>query len=125
MADPVKDPMALWRELLGQWEKSVNALANQTMGSEEYSRSMNGAMGLTLKMQESMKDVMATYLANMNLPSRVDFARLDERVQGIEGRLDRIIALLERSVPAGSAPATPPAPRPPRTKRPPSAERKD
>jgi hypothetical protein len=124
MADSVKDPMALWRDLLGQWEKSVNALANETMGSEEYSRSVNGAMGLTLKMQESMKDVMATYLANMNLPSRVDFMRLDERVQGIEGRLDRIIALLERSA-RGSAPATPAAPRPPRTKRPPAVERKD
>jgi hypothetical protein len=124
MADSVKDPMALWRDLLGQWEKSVNALANETMGSEEYSRSMNGAMGLTLKMQESMKDVMATYLANMNLPSRVDFTRLDERVQGIEGRLDRIIALLERGALAGAAPATPAAPRPPRTKRPPSVERK-
>ncbi len=108
--------MALWRDLLGQWEKSVNTLANQTMGSEEYSRSMNGAMGVTLKMQESMKDVMATYLANMNLPSRVDFTRLDERVQGIEGRLDRIIALLERGALGGPAPATPAAPRPPRTK---------
>jgi hypothetical protein len=124
MADSVKDPMALWRDLLGQWEKSVNALANETMGSEEYSRSMNGAMGVTLKMQESMKDVMATYLANMNLPSRVDFTRLDERVQGIEGRLDRIIALLERNA-RGSAPATPAAPRPPRTKRAPAVERKD
>jgi hypothetical protein len=125
MADPIKDPMALWRDLLGQWEKSVNALANETMGSEEYSRSMNGAMGVTLKMQESMKDVMATYLANMNLPSRVDFNRLEERVQGIEGRLDRIIALLERNARAGSAPTTPPVRRPPRTKRPPPNERKD
>jgi len=125
MADSAKDPMALWRDLLGQWEKSVNTLANQTMGSEEYSRSMNGAMGVTLKMQESMKDVMATYLANMNLPSRVDFTRLDERVQGIEGRLDRIIALLERGALGGPAPATPAAPRPPRTKRPPPAEPRD
>ena len=124
MADPGKDPMALWRDLLGQWEKSVNTLANETMGSEEYSRSMNGAMGVTLKMQETMKDVMATYLANMNLPSRVDFTRLDERVQGIEGRLDRIIALLERSASGGSAPTKPAAPRPPRTKRPPAVERK-
>ena len=123
MADPGKDPMALWRDLLGQWETSVNTLANETMGSEEYSRSMNGAMGLTLKMPESMKDVMATYLANMNLPSRVDFTRLDERVQGIEGRLDRIIALLERSA-RGSASAAPAVPRPPRTKRPPAVERK-
>ncbi|HEY4441263.1 MAG TPA: poly(R)-hydroxyalkanoic acid synthase subunit PhaE [Candidatus Elarobacter sp.] len=116
MADEPKDPMALWREMLGQWEKSVNALANQTMGSEEYSRRMNGAMGASLKLQESMRDAMTTYLATMNLPSRTDVARLDERVASVEAKLDRLIALVER----GSAPKAPSAPRPPRTKRPPA-----
>jgi hypothetical protein len=121
MADPPKDPLSLWRDLLGQWEKSVNTLANETMGSEEYSRSINGAMGLTLKMQESLRDVMTAHLANLNLPSRVDVARLDERVQNVEAKLDRLIALVERGAPPASVP---PAPRPPRTKRPPGSERK-
>ena len=59
----------------------------------------------------------------LDVAQLVVLTRLDERVQGIEGRLDRIIALLERSA-RGSAPATPAAPRPPRTKRPPAVERK-
>jgi Poly(R)-hydroxyalkanoic acid synthase subunit (PHA_synth_III_E) len=116
MAEAPKDPMSLWRDMLGQWEKSVNALANQTMGSEEYSRQMNGAMSVTLKLQESMRDAMSSYLATMNMPSRAELARLDERVQSVEAKLDRLITLVER----GSASPPPPAPRPPRTKKPPS-----
>ena len=119
MADPPNDPMAIWRDMLGQWEKSVNTLANQTMGTDEGSRSINSAMSMTLKMQESMRDVMATHLANLNLPSRADVARLDERLQAMEARLDRIVTLLERVASgAGSGPAAVAPPRPPRTKRP-------
>ena len=122
MAEPPKDPLALWRDMLGQWEKSVNTLANQTMASEDYSRSMNGALSLSIKMQESMRDAMTAYLAQMNVPSRTDVARLDERLGAVELKLDRLIALVERSGGAGGA--TRPAdaarpPRPPRTKRPP------
>ena len=117
MADAPNDPLSLWRDMLGQWEKSVNALANQTMGSEEYSRQMNGAMSVTLKLQETMRDAMTPYLATLNMPSRAELARLDERVQSVEAKLDRLITLVERG--SGSSPAPPPTPRPPRTKRPP------
>ena len=125
MADPPTDPLALWRDMLGQWEKSVNTLANQTMASEDYSRQMNGAMSLSLKLQESMRDAMTAYLSQMNLPSRTDVARLDERLGAVELKLDRLIALTERGVAAvGAVPAADSTrpPRPPRTKRPPGTE---
>ncbi len=110
MAEAPKDPFALWRELVGQWEKSVNAAANQTMGSEQFSRSMHGALGGSLQAQETMRTAMAAYLASLNLPSRADVAAIGER-------LDRIIALLERQ--AGPAAQPEPPAKPPRTKRPP------
>jgi len=133
MADKDKnpDPMALWRDMLSQWETNVNALANKTMASDEYSSSMHGAMGGMLKLQDTMKQFMATYLANANLPSRAEVVAIAERIGGVEARLDRIMALLERiaaapragaSAMAPTAPssaATPPSPRPPRTKKPP------
>jgi hypothetical protein len=122
---PGNDPLAPWRELVSQWEKNVNALANTTMASDEYSSSMHGAMGATLKIQQTMKDAMAAYLANANLPSRTEVLALGERLTGVEARLDRITTLLERiaATTAGeSAAAPPPAPRPPRTKSPPGAE---
>ena len=126
MADKDKDPLAPWRDLLSQWEQNVNTMANRTMASDEYSSSMNGAMGATLKMQETMRQFMATYLASANLPSRTEVLGIAERIGGVEARLDRIAALLERLAEQrpgeAAAPATPPQPRPPRTKSPPRAE---
>ncbi|MEA2787047.1 MAG: hypothetical protein QOF71_3151 [Candidatus Eremiobacteraeota bacterium] len=119
--------MALWRDMLSQWETNANALANKTMASDEYSSSMHGAMGGMLKLQETMKQFMATYLANANLPSRAEVLAIAERIGGVEARLDRMNALLERIADSRSANATSPAPaaaparpRPPRTKSPPA-----
>jgi hypothetical protein len=129
MADPKDvDPLATWRDLLSQWEQGMNTIANRAMGSDEYSSSMNGAMGATLKLQETMRQFMAVQLANANLPSRAEVQAIAERVGGLEARLDRITALLERIVASPrSADAPPPADapprvRPPRTKKPPGTE---
>ncbi|MDB5026702.1 MAG: alpha/beta hydrolase [Candidatus Eremiobacteraeota bacterium] len=93
MADPKeKDPLAMWRDMLSQWETNVNALANRTMKSDEYSSSMHGAMGMSLRMQEAIRDFMAAYLATTNLPSRTEVLALGERIGGIEARLDRMNA---------------------------------
>jgi len=123
-----KDPLGVWRDLLSQWEQNVNTIANRTMGSDEFSSSMNGTMGATLKLQETMRQFMATYLASANLPSRAEVLAIAERLGGVETRLDRITALLERiaAAPAGAAaaPAAPTRARPPRTKTAPSAEPK-
>jgi len=123
------DPLETWRELLSQWEQGMNAIANRTMGSDQYSSSMNGAMGATLKLQETMRQFMAAHLASANLPSRAEVLAIAERVGGLETRLDHITALLERIVAAPRAPADaeppqsgPARPRPPRTKKPPSTE---
>jgi hypothetical protein len=125
MPDKENDPLAVWRDLLSQWEQNVNAIANRTMGSDEYSSSMNGAMTATLKLQETMRQFMATYLASANLPSRTEVLDIAERLGGVETRLDRITALLERAAaarPGEAAAPEPPRPRPPRTKKPPSTE---
>jgi hypothetical protein len=114
----------MWRDLVSQWEQNVNALANQTMASDEFSSSSNQAMTMALKLQQATGSAMATYLATMNLPSRADVTALGERLQAIETYLSRIAASLE-------ATATPDASgrrrrkdrkatKPPRTKQPPS-----
>jgi hypothetical protein len=129
--DKPADPMAMWRDMLSQWETNVNALANKTMASDEYSSSMNGAMGGMLKFQDTMKQFMATYLASANLPSRAEVLAIAERIGGVEARLDRIAELLQRiaeapradAISTATVPAAAPArPRPPRTKSPPAAE---
>lgn len=119
------DPLAVWRDMLAQWETSVNALANQTMATDEYSSTMHGAMGLTLRMQETIKQFMTAYLAATNLPSRAEVLALGERLGDVEAQLARMNALLQRIADAqgnGAPAATPARPRPPRTKSPPAAE---
>jgi hypothetical protein len=39
-----KDPAAAWQDLVAQWEKNLNALANRTTGSDEFSKSINQAV---------------------------------------------------------------------------------
>ena len=118
MADKDKppDPMALWRDMLSQWETNVNALANKTMATDEYSSSMHGAMGGMLKLQETMKQFMATYLATANLPSRAEVLAIAERIAAAP----RSDAVATATIPA----AAPTPPRPPRTKSPPATEPK-
>lgn len=121
MASPVTpsslDPLALWRDAVAQWEKGVNEAAGQTMGSSEFAQGLHGAMGTSLSAQKTVADLMGRYLTALNLPSREEVAALGERLSGIESRLIRMTALLERAVP-GSA-GTGAVARVPRTKQPP------
>jgi hypothetical protein len=122
MADKgAPDPLAPWRELLSQWEKSANTLANRGMATDGFSGSMNQAMNVLLQGQQHLGEAMVKYLAALNLPSRADLLTLGEQLGAIEAQLASIARILERQN-AAAAPAPPPAPAvelPPRTKRPP------
>ncbi len=77
---PSKDPAAAWRDLVAQWEKNLNELANRAMGSDEFAKSMNQAVNLSAGMQNSMSDAMGRYLASLNLPSRAEMIDFGERL---------------------------------------------
>jgi len=116
---PSKDPAAAWRDLVTQWEKNLNELANRTMGSDEFAKSVNQAVGLSAGMQSSLSEAMGRYLASLNLPSRTEMAAIGERLHAIEQRLDRVLELLQASAGAAEAEgAVAGAKPPPRTKRP-------
>jgi hypothetical protein len=115
-----KDPTAAWQDLVAQWEKNLNALANRTMGSDEFSKSINQAMSLSAGMQSSLGELVGRYLASLNLPSRTEMTSIGERLQAIEDRLERIHALLQRLAGVAESDAASVSAKPPRTKRPPS-----
>jgi hypothetical protein len=117
MAEDLKDPLTLWRDMLSEWEKSYNAVATKAMASEDFSRTANRASQAAMQMQQAMTESMGRYLALMNLPGRADSAAIEERIRGIEDGIGRIAAALERGRAGALAPDA--APRPPRTKRPP------
>jgi hypothetical protein len=113
---PNLDPLGLWREMLGQWERGLNSVANQAMGSDEFSRAMHQVTSLGLRMQQTMGEAMDKSLRALNLPSRGDLVAITERI----GRIEETLARIESAMrPAGEAPAS--APRPPRTRQPPAA----
>jgi hypothetical protein len=119
---PSLDPMAMWRELTAQWEKSTNEFANETMSSDPFRQGMHGGMNASLTAQKALGDLMARYLALLNLPTRADIQALGEQLQRIDDHLAHIGRAMEgggRSPAASAAAHAPPQPR--RTRQPPQA----
>jgi hypothetical protein len=120
MAEKSNDPVALWQNMLGEMEKGFNAFASRAMESPEFSKVVNQVGGVSAGAQKQLGEIMEKYLIGMNLPSRAQMVGMAERLQGIEGQLNEIKALLHQINNNPGAPADGPAaaPRPPRTKRP-------
>jgi hypothetical protein len=118
------DPAANFREMVTKWERGFDSLANQVMGTEGYSRSMNQMQDLQLGMQAMFKEFMTQNLTNANMPTRDDLVRLAESVGDLDRRMARIESLLEAMVPSNAAVGSGPRKGPPRTKKPPSAKAK-
>ena len=123
MADKGNDPAAIWQTMLGEMEKGFNSFANQAMTSPEFSKAMNQVGGVTAGAQKQLGELMEKYLLAMNLPSRAQMVGMAERIQGIEGQLNEIKAMLQQVhhnslTPEGGHGTA----RPPRTKQPPSAD---
>jgi hypothetical protein len=100
--DTTKERSEGWRDMIAQWEKGINTLANATMNSDEFSSSANGSMNLVLRAQQAMAGAMATYLATLNLPSRADVTAIADRLASIEATMLRVADVLEARQPASS-----------------------
>lgn len=117
------DPAGMLRELVSQWEKGLNEVANRAMASDEFNRGMHGGLGASLTAQKSLNELLGRTVSSLNLPTRGEVAALGDRLQSIEERLIRMESLLDRAVGAaagdrdGLAP-----PRPRRTRQPPAPQ---
>lgn len=126
MPNQSNDPAEIWRTFLAEAEKNYNNMANQAMGSPEFSRLMNQAGGATFGAQKMLGEMMERYLVGMNLPSRAQLADMGERLQAIEAQLVELKAMVAAALgshggDAAALAGLTPRPKPPRTKRPPSA----
>lgn len=117
------DPLEKFRELVTEWERGFDALANRFMGTDEFSRTMNQFQSLQLTMQKAFSETMARNLANVNLPSRDDVLRLGQAVHEIDMRLAQVEQQIEAVAQAVGVNSPRPRKGPPRTKQPPSARR--
>ena len=121
MADKSNDPVAIWHTMIGEMEKGFNSFATRAMESPEFSKVVNQVGGVSAGAQKQFGEMMEKYLVGMNLPSRAQMVGMAERLQGIEGQLNEIKALLQQNNAAAPAGGYPVAPKPPRTRRPPPA----
>jgi len=111
------DPAATFRELVTTWERNLNSVANQVMGTESFSRLMQEGQRLQLALQQATSEAMGRRLAAMNMPTREDVIRLAEKLTEVDRRLARIEASLD-----GDATVVPDEPlraAKPRTRQPP------
>lgn len=86
------DPAAMWRDMLGQWEQSVNKLGGDAMRTEQFAQTMGSATGAAAHGQQATHEMMTRWLAALNMPSRAEFADLSARLARIEEAVHRIEA---------------------------------
>ncbi len=96
MADKSNDPVAIWQNMIGEMEKGFNAFASKALESPEISKVVNQVGGVSAGAQKQLGDLMEKYLVSMNLPSRAQMVGMAERLQGIEGQLNEIKAMLHQ-----------------------------
>ena len=112
-----KDPAALWREMVVQWEQGVNALATQVMSTGEFSRDMNRTMAVSLRIQKSTQELLGRYFDALNLPTKDDIKGLGVRLQSMEEQLIRMSAAIEQLAGTNGAGGLDAPPRVARTRR--------
>ncbi|MEE4298678.1 MAG: hypothetical protein V2J24_04455 [Pseudomonadales bacterium] len=114
------NPLADLQQLITDWERRIDSVANRVMGTDEFSRGLNTVQSVQLGMQRAFLEAMATHLNNFNMPSRDDVIEIGETLRTLDRRVAHIEQLLEAQ--SGDAGRDARVRRgPPRTKRPPSA----
>jgi hypothetical protein len=113
------DPAAMFREFVTTWERNINSVANQVMGTESFSRLMQEAQRMQLALQQATSEAMGRRLAAMNMPTREDVIRLAEKLSDVDRRLARIEASLDGDTAELSPDMVPRVGRP-RTRQPPT-----
>jgi len=113
------DPAAMFREFVTTWERNINSVANQVMGTESFSRLMQEAQRMQLALQQATSEAMGRRLAAMNMPTREDVIRLAEKLSEVDRRLARIEVSLDTDTAAITPDEVPRVGRP-RTRQPPA-----
>jgi glutathione S-transferase len=121
MSTTPTDPLAMFRDMVNQWEKLANDYGSQFLQRPEAAQAMHGATTAGLQIQGAIQDAMAKVLAAANMPSKAEVEALGARLTAVEAALWRIEAKLGAEVPPAAA-AAPAAQKPTRGRKPKSDE---
>jgi hypothetical protein len=120
MSTTPPDPTALFRTMIGEWEKLTNSVGGQTFKTDEVARLIGGASNATAQAQAAFHALMERALAAANMPSRGEVEDLSARIARIEGALFRIEAKID-ALGGGGGDKPAPVPGPSRNRQPPAA----
>jgi hypothetical protein len=101
MVDKADDPIAMWQQMVGEMQKGFHAFSNQlsapaSRDASDHTASPGGA-------QKQLADLMESYFAGLNLPSRAQLSSMADRLQVIESQLADIKGLLHEALMSSKA----------------------
>lgn len=111
---PTFDPAAVWQEWVSGWEKQINELSATISSREEFAETLNQAAKINFSARRAFDDAMEKLVQGFHVASQAQMQTILDRLDGIEERLDRIAATVEREKRPGAS--KPPEPR--RTRKP-------
>ncbi|MEJ8855119.1 hypothetical protein WKW79_11100 [Variovorax robiniae] len=103
------DSMQMWREAFDQLESAINAGGVRQLESARFSKALHQVLRASLGMRQVSESASARWHAQLDIPSRTEFAALAAAVQRIEDKLDLLLPECAST-----------NPRPQRTRRPPA-----
>jgi hypothetical protein len=92
---PPVDAFSLSREMMSQWEQSVNALLTQHMSTSDFSKQIHESMASSAQTMKALSKMSAP----LSYATKDDVADISQRLQAIEEQLGRVTSLLERLLP--------------------------
>ena len=84
--------MAMFRNMVTQWEQLANQHGSQFMARPEAAQAMHSVTSAGMQVQAAVQDAMAKVLTAANMPSKVEIAAIGERLSAIEATLARLEA---------------------------------
>ena len=103
---PSPDLMVQWKQFLDQWIAAWSRVLEQAMGSDNFARLMGkqleGFLGVSGPVKRAAEQHVEASLAALGVPSRAQVvalarhvAQVEEKIDGLEDKLDRVLRRLE------------------------------
>ena len=97
------DLFAISREMMAQWEQSVNAMLTQHMSTSDFSKQVHESMTSSAQAAKALSKMSAP----LNYATKSDVAEIGQRLQTLEEQLARVESLLQQLLPEPASPARP------------------
>lgn len=104
------DPFRIWRQIYEVSERALGSALEKAMATRGFADANGKVMEVLLLTQRSARESMHTFLQSLNVPTREDIARLgqlvialEEKVDQVDDRLERIEAALDKLVASQAA----------------------